>query len=467
MKSYSFFKRIINLSDAIGNYHQIFPIIRVSLITLNEYMAMASVMEIKAIIREQKERMHKLVQDSSMIEREHPFDIDKLTRGAATIIMGPRRCGKSTFAFQLLKEKQFGYVNFDDERLNISKDELNKVLEAIYSLEGDVEILLFDEIQEVEGWEKFISRLVDEKKVIITGSNSKLLSREFSTYITGRHIDYELLPFSFREFLLYYGFTLRKDTAYTSLEKTKIIDFLEDYFKLGGFPLALKLGEGYLVDLYKDIVERDITQRHRIRLSSKLSVLFRYLMTNYASEHSYNKLRNIIGISGNSTVSEWVGYFEQAYVIFVLERFSFKLKESIMAPRKIYSIDNGLVTINTIRKEYGNLMENTVGIQLFRSIKLNHNNFQINYWKDHQQREVDFLIRQGSNVKHLIQVTFASDKMQIKDREIQALIKASSELKCDNLTVITWDYEDETMIDDKSIMFIPLWKWLITSMATA
>jgi hypothetical protein len=171
---------------------------------------MTSSTQLIYILKDQKERMMRLTSNSEIIKRELPFNADSLTIGAACIISGPRRCGKSTFSFEILKNRKFGYINFDDERLNISAENLNDVLEAIYFLEGNIDIILFDEIQEVPGWEKFISRLIDEKMVMIIGSNSKLSDNDLSTYMTGRHVNYNLLPFSFTEFLNYYGFKAEK-----------------------------------------------------------------------------------------------------------------------------------------------------------------------------------------------------------------------------------------------------------------
>ncbi len=402
--------------------------------------------------------MH-LISDNKIIEMEFPFNTDSITTGAASIILGPRRCGKSTFSFEILKNKKFGYINFDDERLSLSSNELNDVIEAMYSIEGNIDIILFDEIQEVSGWEKFISRLINEKKVIITGSNSKISGRELSIYMTGRHINYELLPFSFNEFLIYYGFDVENSNIYTTEKKAYLINMFSKYMKVGGFPLALKIDSNYLIDLYNDIINHDIIEKYGIKL--KLREFARYIIANYSSEISYNKLSNILKISGKSTVNNWVLYFNQAYIFFIIERFSFKLKEPIMAPKKVYVIDNGLININMPDKNTGKLMENTVAIDLLKCKNYGHNNFKINYWKDYKGHEVDFVIHSGTRVIKLIQVTFSSSITNIKKRELDSLIKASDELNCDDLYIITWDYEFIKNVNNKNIKFVPLWKWLI------
>lgn len=422
---------------------------------------MADSIQLMNILRDQKDRMMRLISNDKIIKRELPFDINSLTLGAAVIILGPRRCGKSTFSFDILKNNKFGYVNFDDERLNISSENLNDVLEAIYLIEGDLDIILFDEIQEVTGWEKFISRLIDEKKVMITGSNSKLSDRDLAKHITGRHINYNLLPFSFTEFLHYFGFKTEKYNVYSTNKKAELINLLYKYIDLGGFPLALKIGRDYLTDLYNDIIERDIIQAYNIKLKSKLKELSRYIINNYSSEISYKKLGNILNISGNSTINNWISYFTDSYIFFVLERFSFKLKESIIAPKKVYVIDNGLININIFDRNIGRLMENTVAVDLLKCKNYSHNNFEINYWKGYNNKEIDFVVHKGMKVLKLINVTFSSSMEDIKEREINSLISGSMELNCDDLNIVTWDYESIKYYNGKPIKFIPLWRWLM------
>ncbi len=445
----------------MGNILLKFPMPKESLNNIHIYSIMADVTQLMYILKDQKDRMMHLTSENKIIKRELPFGTNVLYTGAATIILGPRRCGKSTFSFGFRGDKKFGYINFDDERLNISIEDLNHVMEAIYSLEGNVEILLFDEIQEVPEWEKFISRLIDEKKIMITGSNSKLSGKELSTYMTGRHINYNLLPFSFTEFLTYYGFYLEKNNVYTTEKKAELVNFLNKYMETGGFPLALKIGRDYLIDLYSDIIDHDIIQAYGIKLKSKLKEFARYVITNYSSEISYNRLSRILEISGKSTINNWMSYFNDAYIFFTVEKFSFKMKESIMSPKKVYVIDDGLININSFDRNTGRLMENTVAIDLLKCKNYGDGNFEINYWKDYSNRKIDFVIHKGMKVLKLINVTFSSSMKDINDREINSLIRGSVELNCNDLYIITWDYESTEKFNGKTIKFIPLWKWLI------
>ncbi len=308
--------------------------------------------------------------------------------------------------------------------------------------------------------EKFVSRLVESKRIILTGSNAKMLSKELSTYMTGRHIDNVLLPFSYREFLDY-NEVKHESNAYTTEEKADLIKNLESYLKIGGFPLALKIGREFLADLYKDMVQRDVIQRYKIRNASKLSDFTRYLISNSSCEISYSKLRNIFEIASKHTVQDWIGYLENSYLLFKIDRFSFKLKESVIAPKKIYGIDTGLISAVALSSDISKLMESAVAIELIRRKFYWQKETEINYWRDYNQHEADFTIRKGNTVLEIIQVTYASNKTEIKKRETDGAIYAAKELKCKNISIITWDYEQREKIGEYTIIFIPLWKWLL------
>ena len=173
-------------------------------------------------------------------------------------------------------------------------------------------------------------------------------------------------------------------------------------------------------------------------------------------------MSRILDIKHVSTVSNWISYLEQAFLIIKLERFDFKLKQQFIAQKKIYCIDNGIVSSVGfgLSENTGRIMENTVAVELLRKVSIEPA-LEVYYWKDHQQNEVDFVVKKGPKVKQLIQVTYATERHEINERETKSLVKASKELRCRNLLIITWDYEDDKTIDKMTIKFIPIWKWLL------
>ena len=210
-------------------------------------------MDFKSIIKEQREELEKIEKEENIIERTSLKESKKaLAYPNIFAILGIRRCGKSIFSYLLAKQHKFEYINFDDERLTgLRSEDLNKILESFYELYGDIEFIILDEIQNVNNWELFANRLRRTKKIILTGSNSKLLSGELSTNLTGRYLDKLLFPFSFKEFLKFKGFGENK--YYTTQEKAEIIKLLQEYLEMGGFPEAYKFGKGMISRIYEDI----------------------------------------------------------------------------------------------------------------------------------------------------------------------------------------------------------------------
>lgn len=423
--------------------------------------------ELKAIITSQHEALENLFQREKIIERDLATSKVKtvLTQPNVLAILGIRRCGKSIFSWLLLKGEKFGYINFFDERLvGLKAEELNQVIQAFYELYGsDVDYFVFDEVQKVQGWERFVSRLRTANKIIITGSNSDLLRGELATFLTGRHIDVELLPFSFREYTRVTGITLDENWTYSTSNIATIKKALTEYIEKGGFPEVNKFGDLMLTGIYKDIIENDIIGHHNIRNTQSLRELTKYLISNAAKEITLNKLTSIIDIKDAHTIAKYTGYISDSYLIFLLERFSYKLKEQFKAPKKVYCIDTGLASNVAFKlsKDPGRLMENIVFIELLRRKLYFNPDWELYYWKDHSGREIDFVIKTHETIIQLIQVTYASAKTDIAQREIASFAFAIAELKCDNMLVITWDYEGTTTVDNKTLAFVPLWKWLL------
>ena len=417
-------------------------------------------MDFKAIIKEQREELENIDSSERLISREQLQDGNiYLKHPNILAVLGIRRCGKSIFSYLLAKKYSYGYINFDDERLTgVKTDDLNKILEGFYELYGDIDYIILDEIQNIDKWELFANRLRRTKRVIITGSNSKLLAGDLATHLTGRYIDINLFPFSFTEFLKMKRF--KQSLVYTTKEKAGVFKLLNEYLKVGSLPEVYKFGKVILPRIYEDIITKDVILRYGIRKSEELKKLAKYIVTNISNEISYSKLSRILDIKHVSTVSNWISYLEQSFLIIKLERFDFKLKQQFVAPKKMYCIDTGIVNSISfsLSENFGRLMENAVAVELQRRNSVDRN-YEIYYWKDHQQNEVDFVIKNGPKVNELIQVTYANDREEVNDREIKSLIKASEKLRCNKLLLITWDLSGEEKIDGKRVTFIPLWSW--------
>jgi hypothetical protein len=427
-----------------------------------------NVEELKKIITDQKEEINEIFEKEKIIDRCVPNEklANVLKYPNILAILGVRRSGKSIYSTLFLKGKNYGYLNFDDERIaGIEARELNLFLQAFYELYGtDLEYLILDEIQNVDKWELFANRLRRTKKVILTGSNAKLLSGELATHLTGRYIDFTIYPFSFGEFLEIKGIKVKKEDFYSTKRTAEIKKEIREYLSLGGFPEVHKFGKPILIKIYEDIIQKDILLRYKIKNKRAFREIAKYLISNFSDEITFTKLKNITSIKNVHTVKNYVDYLSTAYLTFILERFSFKLKKQTIAPKKVYCIDTGIINSVAFRisENWGAIMENLVAIELLRRKSYWQPDLEIYYWKDRQQREVDFVLKEGLKVKQLIQVTYSSDRDEIERREIKSLLKSSEELKCKDLLIITWDYEDEIYINDTKIRCLPLWKWLLS-----
>ncbi len=383
----------------------------------------------------------------------------KLDNNLVKIIIGPRRAGKSFAAMHALSAVgNFGYVNFDDERL-IELKNYDEIVDAINSIYSNPKYLLLDEVQNLEKWELFVNRLQRQGyNLVVTGSNSKLLSKELATHLTGRHLLTTILPFSFKEFLE----NGEKETTGSEAHE-QVLTYLSN----GGYPepLIKKIEyREYLSTLLLSIIYKDIVKRFKIRQSQAIENLAKYLISNVAREFSYNTLCQVTQCKSSHTVQKYLGYLEETFLIFKLNRFSLKVKEQITSSKKIYCTDNGFIGAIAFSPniDMGKLLENSVAIEL-KKRELN-NLANIFYWKNQQGEEVDFLVMQGNKVSQLIQVCYSLEDPKTKQREIRALLKASAELKCNNLLIITDNYEAETQEEwfgiKGKVKYTPLYKWL-------
>ncbi|MEI6134453.1 MAG: ATP-binding protein [Desulfomonile sp.] len=375
------------------------------------------------------------------------------------VIIGPRRAGKSVFAMQLLKGIDFAYLNFDDERL-LDVTDYDDFIKAIRQVYGETNYLLFDEIQNLKDWELFLNRLQRNGfRIVITGSNAHLLSRELSTHLTGRFLQFQILPFSFKEFLHAKSFQI-DDTLELKERQGSLLGYLDKYINIGGFPeIVTKHVEprSYLPTLFESILFKDIAKRYNVRYSKKLYDLGYYLITNHSCEFTYTRLKKILDFRSVHTVENYVKYISEAFIVFVVDRFSFKLAEQIKSPKKVYSYDTGMAKSVrfAVTPDTGKFIENIVAIELLRR------DIEPYFYRTRNGKEIDFVIKKGSDINQLIQVSYDISEYATKKRELNALVKAGQELRCDNLTVITWDHCGEDLVDEQKVSFLPLWRWLL------
>lgn len=383
-----------------------------------------------------------------------------LSNSLIKVIIGPRRAGKSFFSLHFLKKAEsFGYINFDDEKL-VETENYDELISSMNTIYTNPKKLFLDEIQNLPKWELFVNRLQRQGfNLVLTGSNSNLLSKELATHLTGRHLQMIVLPFSFKEYLAFE----KKD-----LTSNEIREKLAEYLIYGGYPepLIKKVNyKDYLSTLFNSIIFKDIVKRHNIRSSRAMEDLSIYLLSNLCNEYSYNSLSKITKIKSNHTIEKYLRYLEDSFILFSLRRFSYKIKEQLSSIKKIYCIDNGFVHAKAFNssQNLGRLYENLVAIELKKRELSGKINFY--YWKNQQQEEVDFVVKEGTKIKQLIQVCFDIINLETKNREVRALIKASKELRCNNLLIITENTEKEEKVewfgDKANIKYIPLWKWLL------
>jgi predicted AAA+ superfamily ATPase len=391
-------------------------------------------------------------------------------------VYGVRRSGKSFILRQIAKflSENFGpknnlYINFEDVRLEKNLETLLKCYEAYLEIIRPTSkpFLILDEIQEVDGWERFVRSLQEknEAKIIVSGSSSKLMSEDLASLLSGRDIPVEIFPLNFNEFLSFNKISI-KSFEEVLINKSLLIKSLREYIEFGGFPeFVIEKNESMKKEILKryfdTILVKDVKNRFRLRESDYIEKLSIFYLTNVASHISFNRLSKVLKIP-TKTVERFSKFISVSRMIFFLEKFSFGAKERIVSPLKVYSIDTGISNAIGFKfmENFGKVMENLVAIELQRKFKKPV--FEVFYFKDYQQHEVDFVIKEGLKVNQLIQVTYASSKDEIEKREIRALLKASELLNCKNLLIITWDYEDEIKVNNKTIKCLPLWKWLLS-----
>lgn len=377
------------------------------------------------------------------IEREEIGKIE-LDLPYAIIISGIRRSGKSTLLHQLIKKlSNFYFLNFEDIRLiDFESSDFEKLDEIFQEEYGVSQFYLLDEIQNVEHWEIFVrSRLDKRKQFIITGSNASLLSAELGTRLTGRHLNFELFPFSFREILQWKNETANPKT-------------FEMYLIKGGFPEFLKYEKVEILrELLSDILHRDIVSRYKVREVKALQEMAIYLLSNVGKEFSFNSLKRMFEFGSVNTPISFVSHMENSFLLFTIPKFDYSLRKQLINEKKVYSIDNGLSVANTVSfsSDKGRMLENSVFLELRRFHK------EIYYFKG--KGECDFLVKKEGMIRIAIQVTYELNEDN-KRRELDGLLEAMSRFALKEGLIITFNQEDEIVLKGNRISVKPAWKWM-------
>jgi predicted AAA+ superfamily ATPase len=400
-------------------------------------------------------------------------------RRKATVCIGVRRSGKSTFLFQLIQglldngvsRQNILYLNFFDDRLhNLRQENLALIAEAYYSVypekKGDETIYcFFDEIQAVPGWEPFVDRMMRTEKceVYLTGSSARMLSKEIATQMRGRALSWEMFPFSFREFLD--GREMDSEGALSTKKRLLIQKAFEEYWVTGGFPEVIGLSENLRIKTHQEyfhaVLFRDLVERHDIAHPKAVSDLAHWLVDNTASLYSINRLTGYLKSLGHhaprTAVSDYLEWFEDAYFLYTVRLFDASLARRNTNPKKVYCVDHALVTSvsSGVLINSGHLLENLVFTSLRRVYP------EVYYYKTKTGKEVDFIVPLRGRSRLVVQVCESLAEPQTRNRETVALREAMAELGTRSGTIVTRNEEEQIDAEGGIIKVVPAWRFLL------
>lgn len=389
-----------------------------------------------------------------IVQRDSPLDAYAGMMPRKIIaVTGLRRIGKTYMLFQLAgsNRNRILYVNFDDERVPRRTEFLTGLMPAAINILGERPSTLFlDELQVMPDWSRWLRRIYDEgeMEIFVTGSSSEISSEEIPSELRGRSLDVRIHPLSYAEFLRF------KETGPSTV-------LLEEYLRYGGMPEVVLANESrkfeILLQYYASVVRRDIVERFRVRETEVLRATLQLLVnsTQYTITKLHNTLRSMGHDVGKNTIARYVSHVEGAYFLRYVSVFSYKVKDQMKYARKVYFTDTGFIGALTSGEQYGRVCENVVANHLFRLVG------QVYYWKDRTGKEVDFVVKDRNRVTMLVQSCWDAWNPDTVDRETSALLKASAELACDNLLVVTRDRAGVEERHGKKIRFVQLGEWLL------
>jgi len=375
------------------------------------------------------------------------------------LITGPRRVGKSVFALLMMQNQNFAYLNFDDKLLLDKWDE-DLVMAAIDDIYSGYDYMLLDEIQNLPGWDLWVGKLYRRgKNIVITGSNAKMLSSEMATVLTGRYIQIKMMPFSLSETLEWNHIDINDIKEEQQADVTVKTD---DYLRNGGYPetiAARGITKNYLSTLFDSILLKDVAKRYKVRNTTDLYNLASYMISNFCNPVTANELTKELGFASVSTTQKYCDYLHESYLFFYLPRFNNKLRLMKRAANKVYVVDNGFVqgAAFNLSDNLGRLLENQIFVELLRR------GYQpektLFYYRSRNDRETDFVTREGVRVESLIQVCYDMSSEKTRKREVDAIIECAGELECSNLIIVTNNQEETIERGNYRIKVVPVVKF--------
>ena len=404
-----------------------------------------------------------------------PRDIEIPTdSGKVVSLIGVRRSGKTSILYRMISQlrekidpRRIVYINFEDDRLfPLQLENLDDLIQAYYELHPEMRekkvYLFFDEIQHVDNWEKFVRRIYDtlDVEIFITGSSSKLLSAEIATGLRGRTITYEIFPLSFAEYLRFKNIDVN---FYSSRSLSYIVNAFDQYVIDGGFAETINATSDIQKRMLKDYVDliiyKDIIERHGVKNHALMKHLVKYCFSNMGTLVSMTRLFNDFKSQGfklsKDTLFDYFSYLSDAFAVFDVPIFRNSVRAEQRNPKKIYSIDNGFKSVFhvSLSPDYGRLYENIAFLHLRRKTN------EVYYF--HQNQEVDFYC-QTEKEQIIANISYDIETIKTREREIKGLMDALRFFDCNQGYLVTKNYEETIVQDNKEIIIIPLWKWLLS-----
>lgn len=420
-----------------------------------------NIREIEIVVLNQKEELEKMKMQEFCHRPQE--DLINMNSNLAQVVIGVRRSGKSTLCFNALQKAgvSYAYVNFDDEKLaSLTLDDMDTVLDVLYRVFGDFSHLFLDEIQNIEGWHLFANRMLRKRiHLIITGSNSKLLSGELASHLTGRHHQIELFPFSFADYCAYNRIATN---PLTTKNRGLLAGAFDRYTKQGGFPelLVEPDAKSYIDSLLHSIITQDIQKRFNIRYTDTLLMLVNHLLNQAPAVIVKDTLQKIFGFKSHHTVGNYLSYLKQTYLISTISKYSGKSRQrtrnELYYPIDVAFMNNRQDAFSG--ENLGRWLETIVYLELRRRAKSVNQNI---YYYDEGTSQADFIVCDGNRSLEVYQVTYSMEKEKTRKREIKGAVAGAKGTNCRKVFILT-DHETETIEDDGyTIEVLPVWEWLL------